>query len=101
MALNRRERFTNTGSKSTCDLTQCVQNVFFSCGLHLLLVQNISAAAVLCAERQHVLASKACNRAVENGGAGSSFADFPGDLRGKSCVGWLGHQLQHLLDALV
>jgi len=46
---DRAERFADSGSEFTGDLTQGVQDVFFSRGLRLFLVEDVSGAAVLCA----------------------------------------------------
>ena len=63
------------------NLTQGIQDVFLSRRLHLLLIEDVAGAAVLCAQPQHVLASEAGNRAFQDGSAGGSLADFPGELR--------------------
>jgi hypothetical protein len=43
------ERFANAGSELTGDLAESTQNVFFSRCLRLLLVEDISGLAALCA----------------------------------------------------
>ena len=47
MLFDCRERFADSGSESTGDLTQGVQDVFFSRRLHLLLIKDLSGAAAL------------------------------------------------------
>src|SRR6266567_8659736 len=99
--LNRGERFADSGSEFGGNLTQGIQNVFFSCGLRLLFIEDVSGAAVLGAQSQHVLTSEVRNRAVQDGGTGSSLTDFPAELRSKSRIRGLPHQTQRLLDAFV
>ncbi len=50
MLFDRGERFAYSSSKFTGNLTQGVQDVFFSCCLRLLLSENLSSAAVGCAQ---------------------------------------------------
>src|SRR5205823_2360068 len=45
---DRGERFADSGSEFTGNLTQGIQDVFFSCCLRLLLIEDLSSAAVLC-----------------------------------------------------
>ena len=101
MLLDRGKRFADPGSEFTGNLTQGIQDVFFSCRLHLLLIEDVSGAAVLCAQPQYVLASETGNRAIQDGGASGSLADFPGDLRSQPRIRRLAHQTQRLLDTLV
>ena len=56
--LDRGERFADSGSEFAGNLTQGIQDVFFNCGLHLLLIQYISGTTVLGAQPQYVLASE-------------------------------------------
>ena len=44
---DRGERFADPGSEFTGNLTQGIQDIFFSCGLRLLLIEDVSGAAVL------------------------------------------------------
>ena len=73
------ERFTDSGSESAGDLTQGIQYVFFPGRLHLLLSEDLSAAAVRCAQSEHVLAAEAGDGAVEDGRACGALADLAGD----------------------
>ena len=44
---DRGERFADSGSEFTGNLTQDIQDIFFSRCLHLLLIEDVSVAAVL------------------------------------------------------
>src|SRR5208283_1519795 len=99
--LDRGKRFTDAGPEFTGNLTEGIQYIFFSRSLYLFLSKNVSSAAVLGAQPQHVLAPETRNRTIEHGRAAGPLADFPGDLWGKSRIGWLAHETQCLLDALV
>ena len=57
--------------------------------------------AVLGAQPQYVLASEACNRAFQDGGACGSLADFLSELRSQPRIRRPAHQTQRLLDPLV
>ena len=59
MLFDRGQRFADSGPEFAGDLAQRIQDVFFSCGLHLLLVQHVSGAAVPGAQPQYVLAAEA------------------------------------------
>ena len=61
-------------------LIQGVQDLLLAYGLHLLFVKNIARPAILCAQSQHVLISKAHNRPFQNSSAACTDADFAGDL---------------------
>ena len=68
----------------------------------LLLVQNVSGVAVLRAQAQHILASKACDRAFQNRArlpvrSQTCWASSTSQLR----VFRLSHQSQRLLDLAV
>jgi hypothetical protein len=82
-------------------LAKRIENVLFSHHLHQFLSKNISRATIFRAQSQHILAAEACNRTVENGRTCSSLADFSGDLWSESGIGWLAHQPQYLLNAIV
>jgi hypothetical protein len=99
--LNSDERLTELGSEFTGNLAEDIQNIFFSCGFHLLLGQHLAGTAVLGSQIQHLLAPKARDRAVQDRGAGGSFADLPCNVRSKARIGWFTHQVQGPVDAFV
>jgi len=47
---DRGERFADPGSEFAGNLAQRIQDVFLSCRLHLLLIEDVSGAAGLCAQ---------------------------------------------------
>ena len=78
--------------------TEGVQDVFSPRRLDLLLIENASGVAVPGAQAQHILASKAGDRAFQNSGACRSLADLLSDLRSQPRLFRLSHQRQRLLD---
>ena len=89
---DRGQRFADSLPEFTGNLTQHIQNVFFFRCLRLLLIQDVPGAAVLCAQTQYVLASEAGDRAIQNGRASGSLADFLGELRSQPRIRRLAHQ---------
>ena len=75
MLLDCGKRLPHSGPESAGDLAQGIQDVFFSGGLHLLLIEDVAGAAVLGAQAQDVLASEPGNRAIQDRGTGGSLAD--------------------------
>ncbi|MGA7633619.1 MAG: hypothetical protein WCB11_22890, partial [Terriglobales bacterium] len=69
--------------------------------MRLLLSKNVAGTTGPCAQPQYILASETCDRAVQNGGARGSLADFSGNLWAESRIDWLAHQSQCMLDAIL
>jgi hypothetical protein len=86
------ERFANAGSELTRNVAEDVQHIFFSCCLHLFLIENVSRSAIPCPQAQHVLATETCDRAFQDSGARRALTD-------KSRVHRLAHQTQHTISA--
>ena len=63
--------------------------------------QRFSTQAVDCLDGQEVLRANLCNRAVNDGLAPCPLANFTRNLRGELRLGWLSHQSQRFLDALL
>ncbi len=99
--LDSGERFADPHSEFAGDLTQDVQDVFFSWGLRLLFVEDVSRAAVLGAQPQYILAAEAGDRALQDGGASGSLADFLGDLRRQLRIRRLAHQRKRMPNTLI
>src|SRR4029077_10673725 len=95
---NRGLRFARQGSESTGDLTERVQDIFSPRHLRLLLINNVSCVAVLRAQAQYILASKAGDRAFQNHSTCSSLADLLSHFRSQPRLFRLSHQSQRLLD---
>ena len=89
------------GPELVGQLAQRIQHIFFFRRLTLLIVDDIARLAVARLQAQHVPAAKICNGTFEDGGAGGSFADFAGDLRGEVCIPRLPHEQQSPPDARV
>jgi hypothetical protein len=68
--------------------------------LRLFFGQDVSTAAVFCAQPQHILTSEARNRTFYDGGAPGSRADFLGCLQVDTRIGWPVHHPERLLHAL-
>src|SRR5215472_2432604 len=83
---DRGQRFTDSGSELGGNLTQDIQDVFFSRCLHLLLIEDVSGAAGLGAQPQYVLAAEARNRPFQDGSTCGSLADLPSAPRSKTCI---------------
>ncbi len=101
MLFHGRERFTEPGSESTNDFTQGIQNVFSPRRLDLLLRENAAGVAVLGAQAQHILGSKAGDRAFQDCGAGGPLTHLLRDLRGQPRIFRLSHQRQCLMYLLI
>src|SRR4051794_6644877 len=101
MLLHRGQRFADPGSEFTGNLTEGAQDVFLPGCLRLLFIEDVSGAAVPRAQAHNVLAAEAGNRAIEDGGACGSLADFPGELGSEPRIRRLSHQTQRLPDALL
>ena len=78
-----------------------MKHLFLACRLELLLVEEISGAAVLGAETDDVLIPEARNRSGDEGRAAGSDAEVARNRVGQPCVGSLSHQLQCAANALV
>ena len=95
------EGLTDAGSEFPCYLIKSPQHLFLAGSLHLLFVNDIARAAIRCAHCQHVLASKVCDRAIENCGATGPYANFTGDFWLETGIHRLAHQLESPQDSLI
>jgi hypothetical protein len=99
MLLDRHERFPEANPELAGRIAQGIQHVFLPDGFRLLLGEHVSSRAGPRAQSNDILAAEAGDRAIQNCGASSAFAEFSGDLRGKSRVCRLSHELQSMPDA--
>ena len=97
----RGERFADSGSELHGDLTQGIQDIFFSRGLRLLHVEDVSGFAVLCAKSNYVLATQACDRALQDRGTSRTLADLPCCLGSEWRIRRPAHKVKSLPDALL
>ena len=74
------QRFADPGSEGAGGAAQGSEHVLLARRLHLLLGQDVAAAAVLGAQSHHVLRAEAGNRALEHRAAADTFADLAGHL---------------------
>src|SRR3954454_13374804 len=101
MLFDSGKRFSDPGSELAGNLAQSVHDILSLGRLGLLLVEDITGIAGLRLQAQHVLASQACDGALQNRGAPGSLADFPRDFRSEPRSFRLTHQSQRLQDLLV
>ena len=87
MLLDRRQRFADASPEFLGDLAEGSQNIFFSRGLCLLLVEDVFAAAALRTQPQDVLVSQACNGALQHGSASGTFTNLASHLGRKRRIG--------------
>lgn len=100
MFLDRGKRFADAGPESPGNLAESIQHVFFSCGLHLLLVKDVSSAARLGTKSDDILTPQAGDRASQDRRAAKALADVLRKLGRQSRVRRLPHQTQRLPDTL-
>ena len=92
------QRFAEPDSQLSSHLAQRAKDVLFLGRLRLLFGEHVPVPAVLCAQTQNVLASKACDGAFQNRGASGPLTDVSGDSRSQACIHGPAHQRQHALD---
>ena len=66
MLFHRSQRFAHPGSEFRAIWLREFRTSSLPCRLDLLLIQNVSRVAVPCAQAQHILASKTCDRAFQD-----------------------------------
>ena len=64
--LDGSERFADPCPEHAGNLSQRLEDIFFPCDLHLLLVEDVAGTAVRGAQAQHVLAAHPGHRPVED-----------------------------------
>ena len=79
---------------------ECLQDVGFSFGTHLLLREDVSVRAIHGFDADDIFVVEAGDGAFEDGGALCALADFAGDFGSEMSVSRLAHQAERLLDAL-
>ena len=99
--LHNAQRLAQLASNFRSCLSESIEYVVFLAGLSFRARQRFPAYAVDRLERQEILRANLCYRTVEDGGASRPLAEFPRNRWRESCIGWLAHQAERLLDLLV
>jgi hypothetical protein len=89
--LDRGQRFTHSISETAGNLAQRAEYVLLLCCLRLFLVKDLASAAAFGLKRDYVLASERCDRAFEDGGASSPFADSSSEFGSEPRIRPLTH----------